>query len=147
MHNNRRSPFLAQLTLLAYLTTSLVGLQEAVLCFGVDGHIAVELASATGSCQAAPVSTRPPSAPAWMDAARLSLDHCGPCVDVNLSSTNSIAARLSALQDEILRTTPPVLLVSPVLLAPAHPAVPPRPLPLLHPVPPVAVLHGLILLI
>jgi hypothetical protein len=57
-----------------------------VLCFGGDGHVAIEAAGVEGCVEAAEAAAPGVS----LVALSLSSSHCGPCVDVALSSSSPI---------------------------------------------------------
>jgi hypothetical protein len=56
-----------------------------VLCFGGDGHLAIEAVGPDGCAEV--VESAAPAASAV--AAPLAASHCGPCVDVMLTSTSA----------------------------------------------------------
>jgi hypothetical protein len=102
----------AYLTLVAYLATGFVGLQEVVLCFGEDGHIALERTTGGGDCEIPkatamprPTLDRPTLAQSvlsplvWLNAEVSPTDHCGPCVDVNLRPGDATSIRPPIAQD------------------------------------------------
>jgi hypothetical protein len=76
----RKIPVVAWAVFLAVFLPGVGGLGESVLCFGADGHVAVEAAVSPGACFSAPVSG---DASAKYPERELSRegDHCGPCVD------------------------------------------------------------------
>lgn len=144
MIRNRRNPFLIHLVLAAYLVAGAVNLKEVVLCFGDDGHVAVERATLAGSCE----TTAVPSAavPTWVDHA--SLDHCGPCVDMALTAIDAASTRVLALRDAPAQSQR-LTLHLPSLLLPL--ALPPTQRPAMFASPPAVVsltsLQSVILLI
>jgi len=120
VRRNRRPAFLIHLTLMACLATGLMNPKEVVLCFGDDGHVAIERASKDGRCQTAAVPSA--SAPTWVDADVSSLCLCGPCVDVALATIDARPTRVLSLQD--ITPQPQLLVLSlPSFLLPV---VPPR---------------------
>ncbi len=146
MKPKRRQTLFIHLTLLAYLVAGVVNLNEVVLCFGDDGHVAVERATLGGRCESAPA--QPASPLTWTTADDASECHCGPCVDVALASIDALPTRVLSLQD----VTPPfqfaALKASPFLL-PTGPSPTKRLLTFTPPTPSVALasLRSVILLI
>lgn len=80
MRRFRKTPVVAWAVVLAVLLPGLDGLGESVLCFGADGHVAVEAAVSPGACSAASVFGDTSSYNPERELSRG--DHCGPCVDV-----------------------------------------------------------------
>lgn len=79
--------------LLAYLLISTGGSVNGVLCFGLDGHIALEF-TGLGGCGPESVDGSG-STTLSLAASENGRDHCGPCVDVPIlanASDNSIAS-------------------------------------------------------
>lgn len=75
---------LALMTML--LTLGFAGLEEGVvLCFGGDGHVAIEAVGPEGCAEAGDTAPRAPST----IAIPVSSSHCGPCVDVGLSASSA----------------------------------------------------------
>jgi hypothetical protein len=71
------------------LTLSFAGLDDGiVLCFGGDGHVAIEIVGPEGCTEVGETSDHPASAL----AIPVSLSHCGPCVDVALSASSATEA-------------------------------------------------------
>lgn len=69
------------------LAVAFAGLAEGViLCFGGDGHVAIEAVGVEGCVEAAEAAAPGVS----LVALPLSSSHCGPCVDVALSSSSPI---------------------------------------------------------
>ena len=78
------------LSLLAYLYMILIGSDQFVLCFGSDGHVALEPARNGLDCSYSPAHSEPlscsvQSIPPEQEFS-LRADHCGPCFDILLSS-------------------------------------------------------------
>lgn len=73
----------------AYFSLLMGGAHRAVLCLGENGHIAIEAAQ-IGGCNSIPpgfYQTDPPShKPVFAGPAK---EHCGPCVDFDLSTIYS----------------------------------------------------------
>ena len=88
-HRFNRTFFLP-LCLLAYLLIGQGAVQNFVLCFGVDGHIAVESAPSGTRCE--PFLNMAPQGASSLssikDIAPLYW-HCGPCLDLSISAGNS----------------------------------------------------------
>ena len=129
MKYKRRKTFFIHLTLLAYLVAGVVDLNEVVLCFGNDGHVAIERATLGGRCESAPAQPASPLTLTTADDA--SACHCGPCVDVALASIDAPPTRVLSLQD----VTPQFKLLAlpaPLFLLPAGPSLTKR-LPTLPP--------------
>ena len=95
MRQIRRYPFFIHLTLAACLIASLVGAKEVVLCFGDDGHVAIERITSNGSC-GTPVT---PSLPSIVYAG-----HCGPCIDFTLAANDASFARSQIIQNVVAQT-------------------------------------------
>lgn len=57
------------------------GLGESVLCFGADGHVAVEAAVSPGACYSASMRLDASADGPERELSREG-DHCGPCMDV-----------------------------------------------------------------
>jgi hypothetical protein len=69
------------------LALSFAGFEEGVvLCFGGDGHVAVETSGPRGCSAGAKAASRAASAV----AISVSSSHCGPCVDVALTASLAI---------------------------------------------------------
>ena len=70
--------------LLAYLLAAFVSVEASVLCFGDDGHVALETAAADGSCTSSHAESKPLSSSDDRIAAGVESgsDHCGPCTDL-----------------------------------------------------------------
>ena len=99
MRQYLRHSILVYLTLVAYLVTGLVSLNEVVLCFGQDGHVALERTSANGNCEM-PVVLRV-LVSTWAAADTVQSCHCGPCFDVNLTVGDATSTRPLLAQDLI----------------------------------------------
>ena len=115
--------------LLAYPVFGLAGLKEVVLCFGEDGHVAVERASISGHCQEP--GAQGEGAPVWEGATDVAAEHCGPCVDVAFAaakepSTRPLSFEVLRAQSQLLSLATPALLPqkTPVAGGPASPPVP-----------------------
>jgi hypothetical protein len=68
------------------LTLGFAGVEEGVvLCFGGDGHVAIEAAGLEGCAETGETAPRAASA----IAIPVSSSHCGPCVDVALSASSA----------------------------------------------------------
>ena len=70
-----------------------VAAMDVVLCIGADGHVTLEAAS-NGRCSDAAVPTSAARRP-QTTVTRASADHCGPCLDVPLS-TDATKEQLSS---------------------------------------------------
>ncbi|MGE5699844.1 MAG: hypothetical protein ACM31N_07255 [Deltaproteobacteria bacterium] len=81
MRRFRKPAVVAWTVFLTVFLPGVGGPGESVLCFGADGHVAVEAAVSPGACYSASVAWRTP-----VDAPERELsrepDHCGPCADV-----------------------------------------------------------------
>ena len=104
--------FFPSLWLLTYLVIGQGALQSFVLCFGVDGHIAVESAPAGTGCGpflnmasqgASSLSSIKDSGPLYW--------HCGPCLDLSITSGNSYLPVYS-VQDRVPQVESLLLAVS-----------------------------------
>lgn len=85
----------------------------AVLCLGADGHIAVEAAH-NGRCGTLPLQVFP------------SIDHCGSCVDVRLSSDDAGHRKLTSVSSLVLKLeAPPLALIPSSLLLSTAPLTAP----------------------
>lgn len=62
--------------LLIYVPFAQAIFGQAVLCFGADGHVALENARVGGVCYDEPHIARA------LDQDCLTVDHCGPCLDL-----------------------------------------------------------------
>jgi hypothetical protein len=83
----RSAPSLLALTAML-LTLGLTGVEDGiVLCFGDDGHVALEVVGPDGCTEVD--ETSDPAASAL--AISVSSSHCGPCVDVALTSSSATA--------------------------------------------------------
>jgi hypothetical protein len=67
------------------LTLGFAGVGDVVLCVGDDGHLAIEAVGPEGCAE---VVERAASGRSAL-ALRASSSHCGPCVDVTLSSASA----------------------------------------------------------
>ena len=79
----RAAPRLMALTAMLLALGSTGGGEGVVLCFGGDGHVAIERRGSEG-CAAGGV---PGSHEASATAVPVSSSHCGPCVDVALNAS------------------------------------------------------------
>lgn len=77
-----------------------------VLCIGADGHIAVEVAE-NGRCGS--LSTPVPPPREHITKMLPSTDHCGPCVDVSLSTSNIDDQPLLSAPSSLPKLEAPVL--------------------------------------
>jgi hypothetical protein len=69
------------------LTLGFVGVGDGiVLCFGGDGHVAIESVGLAG-CEEADETAGDPTLAIAIDAAS---SHCGPCVDVAFASSSTV---------------------------------------------------------
>ena len=110
----------AHLALLVYLATGLANVNELVLCFGADGHVAVESLSGTGRCELMARSsdqTVPLLAPAG--TLRADACYCGPCVDMSLASIDT-PSQPPKLQHKVLPASLATLSCPSVLSTSAH---------------------------
>ena len=80
MRRFRKIPLVAWTVFLSVSLPGVGGLGESVLCFGADGHVAVEAAVSPGACFSAPVSGDAFAINPERELSREG-DHCGPCVD------------------------------------------------------------------
>jgi len=71
---------------IAMLIVSQISLPGVVLCFGTDGHFAIERES-SGSCSEY-ITTSEDDSLHYGAAVYSSGNHCGPCVDVRISNSN-----------------------------------------------------------
>ena len=118
MKHKRRQTFFIHLTLLAYLVAGVVNLNEVVLCFGDDGHVAVERATLGGRCESS--AAQPASAPTLTHVDTEARCHCGPCIDVALATIDARPTRVLSLQD--VAPQPQLLALSlPSFLLPIEP--------------------------
>ena len=76
----------------AYLTSLIGGPDAFVLCYGADGHVALEMAAGDGCSD----DSSHPEEPNVLD------NHCGPCVDIPLSSNNSAAISVKKISAPVL---------------------------------------------
>ena len=68
------------------LTLGFSGIEEGmVLCFGGDGHVAIEASGPEGCSDGLNATSRAASAVAVL----ISSPHCGPCVDVALTASSA----------------------------------------------------------
>ena len=68
------------------LTLGFAGAEEGiVLCFGGDGHVAIEASGSEGCSDGLKAASRAASAV----AIPISSSHCGPCVDVALTASSA----------------------------------------------------------
>ena len=81
MSRFRKSPFVAWAVFLAVFLPGAGGPGDSVICFGADGHVAVEAAVTPGACHSASIG-RDSSADGPERELFRGGDHCGPCVDV-----------------------------------------------------------------
>jgi len=98
--------------LLIYMPFAQATFGQAVLCFGVDGHVALENTSVDGVCHEDVHLTD------VLDQDCVTVDHCGTCLDLlpNLDVLN-----LSRQNVSLVLTPALVVDVSPVVLAVFHP--------------------------
>jgi hypothetical protein len=72
----------------AYTLFGALGLSEAVLCVGAEGHVALEPA-VNGCCQDQPATAHEPPPLSRLDRPYSDeAQHCGDCVDIPLSISN-----------------------------------------------------------
>lgn len=76
----RKIHFVAWSVFVATFLPGVGGLGENVLCFGADGHIAVEAAVSPGACFSASGGANASADPLEPELASKG-DHCGPCAD------------------------------------------------------------------
>jgi hypothetical protein len=108
----RSGPGVLAVTAMA-LTLGFAGVEEGVvLCLGGDGHVAFEATGPEG-CSYGPKAA---SRAASLVAVPLSSSHCGPCVDVALT-TSSVTERVASAK----RTRPPAAGMSIAALASTAP--------------------------
>jgi hypothetical protein len=101
-------PRILTLTAIALTLGIAGGDAGVVVCFGDDGHVAIEASRLEGCAEAS--ESAPHTAPAV--ASPVSSSHCGPCVDIALT-TSSVAKNASATK----RTGPAPAVVSLAALA------------------------------
>lgn len=77
----RKVPFVAWTVLLAVFLSGSGAAGESVICFGADGHVAVEAAVTPGACHSASLERVAAVDDPERELTRKG-DHCGPCVDV-----------------------------------------------------------------
>ncbi len=68
------------ISLLIYILAGVVGSEAMVLCFGSNGHIAIE-APPGGLCSETLDVSNETASPSTISSPSPSQDHCGPCVD------------------------------------------------------------------
>jgi len=103
------------------LALGITGVEEGVvLCFGGDGHIAIEATGLEGCVEAGEPAPRTAS----VIASSVSSSHCGPCVDVALATSSVDEAVAAAKPTGPAPATVPVagcaLSVSRLLAATSH---------------------------
>jgi hypothetical protein len=81
----------------------------AVLCFGADGHISLE-ASQNGRC-GTEKGPRPLRSQEHTVSIAASADHCGPCVDVPLLTSDSNKESLRDVRNILPKFAAPVLML------------------------------------
>jgi len=129
---NRITGILPAVVLVAYLVTALLSFEGSVLCFGRDGHVAVEFVDAcNGSGFGSQLAGR-------------ESDACGPCTDVQF--LNNAACTKNALHD--MQMFPPISSspMSPSLPSKDYHSTPSNP-PQYSPHKTLAGLHSIVLLI
>ena len=86
--SQRPGPVFLALTAML-LTLGFAGVDDGiVLCFGGDGHVAIEAAGPEGCAEVDEIPDHPASA----IAIPVSSSHCGPCVDVVLATSSATEA-------------------------------------------------------
>lgn len=92
MGRSRARCVVIHIVLLTWMTTAVGTVEGRVLCFGSDGHVAIEADAGDGSCgsaafrAAAGASVARPggASPGWEE------DHCGPCTDFSLTPGEAV---------------------------------------------------------
>ncbi len=80
--------FMTWMCLSAYLLVGLGSINMAVVCFGTDGHIAIEAAS-DYCCDQSPDGSQHINSSSTMKVSlALAVNYCGPCVDLPFSAGN-----------------------------------------------------------
>ena len=88
----RLAPCLLALTAMLLTLGSAGGEEGIVMCFGSDGHVAIEVAGSSGCAADDEAADHAASAV----AIPVSSSHCGPCVDVVLTSSSAIGGDKAA---------------------------------------------------
>lgn len=88
--------FLATVALLVFLVVGVTGASDTVMCYGSDGHVALEALGSRGCSDFVP-KTPTQASPS---KALVVNDHCGGCVDIPLLSWQGMSEQsVSVLSD------------------------------------------------
>lgn len=104
----RRSAVVA--ILLVGLLVAPVVAHDVVLCLGADGHVSLESAR-NGRCNTVSGTLAAPVV--QITTVQAQTDHCGPCVDVAISTSHTAAQSTSLVQT----LAPSMLALSPLCLS------------------------------
>jgi hypothetical protein len=130
----RKTPIVTRAVFLAVFLPGVGGPGDSVVCFGADGHVAVEAAVSPGSCHSASLGRDAAVDNPEREFSRGGC-HCGPCVDVASLSGPWATTTFSSHLFE--RTDAPAMSASPTCLQDNEiPASAGEELPVLLPYPP-----------
>lgn len=81
MKRFRKIPLVGLAVVLAVFLPGVGGAGESVLCFGADGHVAVEAPASPGACFSKSMGWETSTGTPGRELSRKA-DHCGPCADL-----------------------------------------------------------------